>query len=162
TPEIERVCRRWVGDPERARELAQDVMMVATRRLAEFRGDSSLRTWLHGITRFTCLRALEKKRDLLADDGLIEAADDATGTLTGLERKQRIALVREVAAEVLDDVEQEAVELRYVHGVGQADVGRILGQSGRVLLQRCRRKLERGLRQRAESLGHGSSLFRDR
>jgi len=43
-------CLRAFGVPD-ADDAAQDVFVVVHRRLAEFRGSSSLRTWLYGIVR---------------------------------------------------------------------------------------------------------------
>ncbi len=44
-------CRRMGGINVDAEDAAHDVFMVALGRLESFRGDSSLRTWLFGITR---------------------------------------------------------------------------------------------------------------
>ena len=45
-------CLRTLGVPrESLDDAAQDVFLVVHRRLAEFRGNSSLRTWLYGIVR---------------------------------------------------------------------------------------------------------------
>ena len=45
-------CLRGLGVPEAALDdAAQDVFVIVHRRLPEFRGDSTLRTWLYGIVR---------------------------------------------------------------------------------------------------------------
>ena len=43
-------------------DLAQDVLMLAWRKLATFNGESSLETWCYGITRFEIRNALRAHR----------------------------------------------------------------------------------------------------
>jgi RNA polymerase sigma-70 factor (ECF subfamily) len=156
-------CQRMVGDPERARELAQEAMLVAYSKLGEFRGDAAFYTWLYGIARNLCFRAVAKKRDLLADDGVLEAEDPHTGVVASLRRAEREALVR-AAAETLTPLEQEAVYLRYVEQLPQERITEILGldasSGARGLLQRCRRKLGRELSRLLGEMGHGTSFIR--
>jgi RNA polymerase sigma-70 factor, ECF subfamily len=158
------MCQRIVGDPQRAREIAQDAMFVAFRKLHEFRGDSAFRTWLLGIARFKAMRAVRKRRDLLSEEGFLEVGDDARPVMSQLRRHEREELVRQASLAVLDELEQEAVHLRYVEGLGQEDITRILeltGASGaRGLLVRCRRKLKGELERRLAAMGHGTSFIR--
>lgn len=158
------MCQRILGDPERAREVAQDAMLVAFRKLHEFRGDSSFRTWLLGIARFKALRAARKRVDLLSEDGVVDVGDPSAGVLSLLQREKREELIREASLAVLDEVEQEAVYLRYVEGIGQDEITRILGltnaSGARGLLVRCRRKLKAELERKLAELGHGMSYLR--
>jgi RNA polymerase sigma-70 factor, ECF subfamily len=157
------VCLRLVGEPERARDLAQETFLTAYGKLAEFRGEGSFFSWLYGIARFKCMRAGKKKQDALTADGVIEASDPAGSALLSLRRQERDALLMAAAAAVLDEQEQEAVYLRYVENTEIDRITEILeieDRSGaRGLLQRCRRKLDRELRRRLEELGHGTSLL---
>lgn len=161
---IYRLCLRYLGDQERACEVCQDTFLTAWRRLAEYHGDGSFSAWLYGIARFHCLRALEKRKDTLSEDGVVDPADPAAGPLRMLRRAERDALVRE-AARVLDPVEQEAVHLRYVDGVAQDQITELLdlhtASGGRGLLQACRRKLARELARLLAERGHGTSFFND-
>jgi RNA polymerase sigma-70 factor (ECF subfamily) len=47
-----------LGNREDAEEATQDIFLKAHRGLAEFRGESSVRTWLYRITVNTCLTRL--------------------------------------------------------------------------------------------------------
>lgn len=158
------MCQRIVGDPQRAKELAQDAMLEAFRKLHGFRGDSSFRTWLLGIARFKAMRAVSKRRDLLSEEGFLEVSDETRPVLAQLRQHEREQLIREASLAVLDEVEQEAVHLRYVEGLGQDEITRILqltGASGaRGLLVRCRRKLKGELERRLAAMGHGVSFLR--
>lgn len=41
---------RYLGDPQKAEDTTHDVFLKVYRKLDEFRGDSSFRTWLYRIT----------------------------------------------------------------------------------------------------------------
>lgn len=158
-------CLRQTGNPERAVELAQDVLLRAYQKLPAFRGDSSFKAWLLGIARYECINASRKRRDALSEDGLLEASDPTASALSGLRRQEREALFRDAAAAVLDAVEQEVIHLRYVEEVPLEQITALLGlteaSGARGVLQRCKRKLLRELSRRLEELGHGSSFLQD-
>src|ERR1039457_5429363 len=40
---------RFLGDPQKAEDATHDVFLKAFRRLDQFRGDASIRTWLYRI-----------------------------------------------------------------------------------------------------------------
>lgn len=48
-PRVYRLVFRMVGDEELAREYTQDTFVKAFQKLAGFRGESALSTWLHAI-----------------------------------------------------------------------------------------------------------------
>ncbi|MEZ4319876.1 MAG: sigma-70 family RNA polymerase sigma factor [Myxococcota bacterium] len=158
-------CLRYVGRPELARDLAQDALLKAYRKLPTFRGESKFSTWLVAIARYECLNALRKAGDQLTVDGIVEASDAAGSVLASLRRREREILLQQAAAAVLDPEEQQAVWLRYGEGLPLERIEAVLhleGASGvRGVLQRCKRKLQRELRRRLEELGQGSSLFRE-
>lgn len=47
---VYRAALRLMGDPDEALELAQDVLVTAFRKIAQFRGEAKFSTWLHRIT----------------------------------------------------------------------------------------------------------------
>lgn len=49
-PRVLNLCYRMVGNEQTARDLAQDVWVKALRNLSEFKGHSSVSTWLYRIT----------------------------------------------------------------------------------------------------------------
>ena len=65
------LCRRMLGDQYRAEDARQDALFQAARRIATFDGRASFRTWLHAITRNTCLneiRAHTRRSTVPVDD----------------------------------------------------------------------------------------------
>jgi len=162
-PKVYRLCLRLLGNPEDAREAAQETALIAWRRLGEVRPDVPMVAWMYGIARYRCLGRRRRRRDLLCDDGVLEATDPGASALSTLRRQERRQVVLDAAAS-LQPLEQEAVYLRYVEGLPQDRITELLGlqtaSGARGLLQRCRRKLARELRRRLDTLGHGSSFVR--
>jgi RNA polymerase sigma-70 factor (ECF subfamily) len=158
------LCLRFARQPELAAELAQDVLLRAYQKLPEFRGESKFSTWLLSIARYECLNAVRRKRDLLTEDGVLEAGDPSRSALDALRAREREELLRAAAEAVLDPIEQEAVSLRYTEHLPLEAITEILGldsaSGARGLLQRCKRKLHRELVRRLAELGHGSSFVR--
>ncbi|MGC4942293.1 RNA polymerase sigma factor [Kribbella sp. DT2] len=112
-PAMFRYARRLLNDHGDAEEVVQDAFVAAWKALPDFRGDSSLRTWLFTITGRKAVDVLRKKRPtpiedvLLADvpaanadpaegAGLLQALDAALAQLPYLQR----------AAWLLREVEQ--------------------------------------------------------
>lgn len=69
---------RLLGDPTQAEDATHDVFLKAFRHLAQFKGQSSLRTWLYRITINHCQNLLQcwHRRHMFsnADDALWETA----------------------------------------------------------------------------------------
>ena len=67
---------RYLGDPQKAEDATHDVFLKVYRKLNEFRGESSLRTWLYRITINHChnLRQSWHNRNLVtnADEAVWE------------------------------------------------------------------------------------------
>ncbi len=89
---------RFLGDPTRAEDVTHDVFLKAFRKLDQFRGDSSSRTWLYRITINHCqnLRQSWHSRHVFsnADETVMEIggvhADSPLKVLETKELGQRI------------------------------------------------------------------------
>jgi RNA polymerase sigma-70 factor (ECF subfamily) len=53
-PRVERLARHLLGDPEDARDAAQESLAKLCVRLRQFRGESQFGTWLHRLVVNTC------------------------------------------------------------------------------------------------------------
>jgi RNA polymerase sigma-70 factor (ECF subfamily) len=111
-PYLWRAIRRLgVGDAE-VDDLTQEVFLAAHRRLSEFEGRSSVRTWLYGI----CLRVVSdfRRRARVRREDLMAAPPDggaAAGQIEELERQRNRALLDDALATLDDD--QRAVVVLY-------------------------------------------------
>src|SRR5262245_49839097 len=162
---IRAMCQRYTRNPETAEDLAQDALLEAWRQLPRFRGDSTLSTWVLGIAKHKVLNHLRRKKDCLAEDGVVEDVDPHRDVLKTLSQAERNQVMRDAAAAVLDDHEQEVVHLRYIEGLGREEIATELAIDGgadavRVVLFRCTRRLKPELARRLEELHHGMSFVR--
>ena len=64
---------RFLGDPQKAEDITHDVFLKVYRKLGEFRGESSVRTWLYRITVNHC----HNLRQSWASRNLVTNADEA-------------------------------------------------------------------------------------
>ncbi|MCB9674804.1 MAG: sigma-70 family RNA polymerase sigma factor [Alphaproteobacteria bacterium] len=158
------VCLRIVRDPQRAEELTQDALLTAFDKLDDYEGRSAFGTWVCGIGKMLALNDVRRRREMLTEDGVLDAEDPGLVALRALRQQEREELLRQAASELLDPIEQEVVYLRYSEQMSRSTIAEVLGLSDdnevRVMLQRCKRRLEKGLRQRLEQLGHGTSFIR--
>ena len=84
---------RYLGDPQKAEDATHDVFLKVYRKLGEFRGDSSFRTWLYRITINHChnLQQSWNARHLVnnADESIWETTPTPTDSpLRVLETKE--------------------------------------------------------------------------
>lgn len=84
---------RFLGDPQKAEDATHDVFLKAFRRLDQFRGDSSVRTWLYRIAINHCQNLCQSwhNRNIHAgsDDALWENSPAKTDSpLRVLETKE--------------------------------------------------------------------------
>jgi RNA polymerase sigma-70 factor, ECF subfamily len=86
--ELHAHCYRMLGSLHDADDALQNTLLRAWRALPNFRGESSLRTWLHRIAINACLDALacRPKRVLPIDFGPATGPRDAPWTMPALER----------------------------------------------------------------------------
>jgi RNA polymerase sigma-70 factor, ECF subfamily len=87
------VCLRMLSDPEKAEDATHDVFLKAFRKMNQFRGESSFRTWLYRIAINHChnLQAAWHERHMLtnADESVWETTAAKTDSpLRVLETKE--------------------------------------------------------------------------
>jgi RNA polymerase sigma-70 factor (ECF subfamily) len=71
------VCLGFFGNSQDAEDIAQDVFFAAYRKLGQFRGEASFRTWLHRIAANLCKNEIRRRsrRIKTADVGFEIAAE---------------------------------------------------------------------------------------
>lgn len=120
---------RMAGSQSDAEDLLQEVFLIAYRKLASFRGESSLGTWLYRLAMNHCLDVLRSRQarmgqqtdSLDADSAAEPAAAPVLGAVSRIDLERAIGLLPHAcrAAFLLHDVE----------GFGHQEVGAILGIS---------------------------------
>lgn len=120
---------RMAGARGDAEDLLQDIFLLAYRKIASFRGESSLGTWLYRLAMNHCLDVLRSRQarmgqqtDSLDDESaMVPPAAPSLGAVSRLDLERAIGLLPHAcrAAFLLHDVE----------GFGHQEVGAILGIS---------------------------------
>lgn len=155
-----RSCIGFIGNPQDAEDLTQDVFFAAYKKLDQFRGDSSFRTWLHRIAMNTCKNEVRRRSRRLrtVDEGLEEtAAATVSGApgpeaaIAGGRRLQRLA----AAIAALRPPERKILRLADVEQRPYNEIAEELGLSlGAVKMRVMRARLSlRGAFQTLEGQG---------
>ena len=145
---VARLAHRLLGwrDRDAVDDVVQEVFLIALTRLKGFRGDSSLATWLMGITvnrcrvhrrrsalRLTWLRRMWSRAETNREPATSAGDDDETSRQ-----------VREAVAD-LPPRDREVIVLFYLEDFSVAQIAQLLGAKNNaveVRLHRARRRLK--------------------
>ena len=138
-----KMCR----DPEDARDVLQDTLLAMARSVRDFRGASSLSTWLYTVARSFCIKkrrrskfAPEEERSLESDVAseakrLAAPGDHPDDALAGREVERAL----EQAIGALEPTYREVLLLRDVEGLSASEVAEVLGVSVQAVKSRLHR-----------------------
>jgi len=127
---LERLARAYVTDPDRARDLLQDIHVALWQSLSRFEGRCSLRTWTYRVAHNVATSQVVRRRagapTLVGLDELEETpaaidADEALDAHRALTRLQ--ALVHR-----LKPLDRQLM-LLYLEGIDAASIGEVTGLS---------------------------------
>jgi RNA polymerase sigma-70 factor (ECF subfamily) len=123
------------GNEEDAGDVAQESLISMARSLRDFRGESSVSSWLYTIARRFCIKkrrrgkfapAREESLDAPGIDAAQRLADPAPGPeQTAANQELYRALTR--AIDGLEPAQREVLVLRDVEGLTAAEVAKVLG-----------------------------------
>ncbi len=126
-----RMCR----DPEDARDVLQDTLLQMARSVRDFRGASSLSTWLYAIARSFCIK--KRRRRKHAPAALVPLDGDPGGAARDLEdpglppdeeaARREVGRALEDAIASLQPSYREVLLLRDVEGLTAPEVSEVLG-----------------------------------
>jgi RNA polymerase sigma-70 factor (ECF subfamily) len=118
-----------VGNHEDASDLAQDVFVRAFKGLRQFKGQSSLGTWLYRVGVNACLNRLATKRvETEPIDSSQHVDRRGLDPLEGVLRGERAAAVR-VAIERLPPKQRATLVLRVYQELTHEEIANVLGSS---------------------------------
>lgn len=145
------VCLRMCGNPDDARDAAQETFLTAFRSLRSFRGDAQLSTWLHRVAVNSCLDLL-RKRGRRHDQPLDDVPDAASGDPAPEDiaiASQRAREVRRALLRISDD-HRAVLVLHDLQGLQYAEVAEALD----VPVGTVKSRLHRARLEMARLLGH--------
>ena len=143
---VYRLAYRLAGDEELAREFTQEAFIRAFSRLAEFRAESALSTWLHAITVSVSLNGLRKVKQHRTREAEFDEALTVSTTRREAEPDLKVRLKQ--AIEALPDGYRTVFVMHDVEGYTHEEIGTALGvQPGtsKAQLFRARAKLREAL-----------------
>lgn len=146
SPSIYRFGMKMCRHEQDAQEIVQDTLLAAARNLRDFRGQSSLSTWLYTIARSYCIK--RRRRNVgepsvheplheLRAEGVPELVDARAPDEQAAARELEAALER--AIDELEPMYREVLILRDVEGLTAPEVGKVLELSVEAVKSRLHR-----------------------
>jgi RNA polymerase sigma-70 factor (ECF subfamily) len=136
---------RMCGEEERAKDVLQETLLAAARGIREFRGASSVSTWLYTIARSFCVKARRTSKfapehvaSLDGGAGALQVPDARRSPEDDVAGRQVEAALRD-AIGALDPIYREALVLRDVEGLSAPEVAQVLGISVEAVKSRLHR-----------------------
>lgn len=161
-PSVLRYLTRLVGEHE-AEDLTQAVMTKIAERLRDFRGDSSVSTWIYRIATNAAFDKLRTKRnDVVTEAALESDAEDAplSEVAPSVEntaiREEMNACIREFI-ERLPENHKAVIVLSDLEGFKNGEIASILG----VTLDTVKIRLHRARKGLREALDEGCNFYRN-
>ncbi|GBC98208.1 ECF RNA polymerase sigma factor SigW [bacterium HR17] len=161
--EVGRLAQQLCRHREDAEDVAQATLLKAVEHLHEFRGEASVRTWLHRIAANEC-RMLRRRPATVSLEQLLEAeaSDEETPPLElpdDAPTPEEIAIETEMrrivaqALEGLPDRYRTVLLLKDGEGLREKEVAKAMGLSlsaVKALLHRARRALRKQVQRRTD------------
>lgn len=145
--QVYRFGMKMCGDPEDAQDILQETLLAMARGVRDFRGASSISTWLYTIARSFCIKKHRKSKFAPAEvssldtDAAHEAAklaDLADGPEDALAGKQIEHAIGQ-ALSALDPMYREVLVLRDIEGLTAPEVAEVLGVTVQAVKSRLHR-----------------------
>jgi RNA polymerase sigma-70 factor (ECF subfamily) len=134
-----KMCR----DPEDAKDVLQDTLLSVARNVRDFRGGSSISTWLYTVARSFCVKKRRKSKFAPTktsplDGDAARVVDPGKIPDEALASKQMEQALEE-AIGALDPMYREVLLLRDVEGLTAPEVGQVTGASVEAVKSRLHR-----------------------
>ena len=126
---VYQLCYRFVGNHEDASDLSQDVFIRAFRGLRNFKGQSSLGTWLYRIGVNVCLNRVSVKTPVNEPIEKHQHVDDRNESPSDRMLRGERALQVRAAITRLPRKQRAALILRMYHEMSHQEIAQTLGSS---------------------------------
>ena len=147
-PRVYRFGLKMCRDPEDAKDVLQETLLAVARGVKDFRGASSVSTWLYTIARSFCIK--KRRRSKFAPEAvesldarepgeearqLADPSRPADESLAG--RQVEAALEKAIGG--LDEMYREVLVLRDVEGLSAPEVAEVMGLTVEAVKSRLHR-----------------------
>ena len=137
---------KMCGQEEDAKDVLQETLIAAARNIRDFRGASSVSTWLYTIARSFCIK--KHRASKFAPDH-VDSLEDTSGEAQSIADPRRdpeestageqVKKALQDAISALEPMYREVLVLRDVEGLSAAEVGEILNLSVEAVKSRLHR-----------------------
>lgn len=130
-PALDRLARAYERDPERRRDLLQDIHVALWRSLASFQSRCSLRTWAYRVAHNTAISHVVRRTRERRTEAALPALLPAPEGKDLDERSADVALARERLTRLVQDLpplDREVIVL-YLEGLEAAEISEVTGLS---------------------------------
>ena len=139
-------------DPHAAEEITQETFFKAMRSLDQFRGDSSMKSWLCAIAKNIWLSGQRKKKTQPIDDAAA-LPDPGIGPEESIVRQDESMRIHRLLHR-LEEPYREVFTLRTLGQLSFRDIGELFGKSENwacVVYHRARTRLKEALQEETEA-----------
>lgn len=138
------VCRRQLGDPEMAQDVAQTVFLILAAKADSLKPGTVLSAWLFRVAHHACrnarrVEARRRRYERKAAEDMEIAASDAQARIAAASWETGL----DDALAKLNESDRDAVLLRYVEEMSPDEIAAALGISPAAAHKRVSRALER-------------------
>ena len=149
------IALRFTGDPAAGMDIAQDTFLKLFSCIREFRGHSSLDTFLYRLVVNNCLDRKRKDRRLLplVDEWAATLLAKDASPVEDLLRSEVAETVRAAVEKLTPDL-RIVVVLRYTEGLAYEEIAEAVGCSAGTVASRLNRA-HKALEKRLRHLGEG-------
>ncbi len=125
------IARRFVNDHDVADDIIQEVFIKSYKALKEFRGESSVYTWLYRITVNYALNHIRRKRvrEFFRIDEFFDVESDADEQPDKIYERQEQQELIEQAVATLPEKQKAVFVLRYYEELPYEEIAKILKTS---------------------------------
>jgi len=160
-PSLYRFGLRMCGNVDEAGDVAQESLISMARSLPDFRGDSSVSSWLYTIARRFCIKKRRRSKFAPAGEESLEPSGTGVRHLADpapnpeeTAANRELSTVLSQAIDALDPSQREVLVLRDVEGLSAREVARILGESVDAVKSRLHRARMAVRQKLAPTFGH--------
>jgi RNA polymerase sigma-70 factor (ECF subfamily) len=148
-------CRHMLRDGALAEDVLQTTFVQAFSDFRRYRGESSLRVWLHGIARHRCLDMLKMLKRENAHLERTETLSDAEANAPSAEDTLHLGSIARHLKHCLGRLQlqvREAVVLRFMQQMSYEEMAGLMGERPATLQMRVARAMS-GLKKCLEASG---------
>jgi RNA polymerase sigma-70 factor (ECF subfamily) len=157
---LERLARAYERDPDKRRDLLQEIHIALWRSLARFDGRCSLRTWVYRVAHNTAtskaLRLRTNAPTLVALDDSLESIEAAFSEEQALDRRRALERLHHLIQQ-LRPLDRQVMVL-YLEQLDAASIAEITGISAVNVATKVRRIKQVLLQRFHGEEGHGDQL----